>query len=206
MQYTAEEVKGYLKNYHVYSGKVACGTTNGQTVQAIERLQVALDNLRYSEYDLIRVYYISKGGSLSDIAKDCRCSKNNIAKKLNRIIGKLAQMMSDGEQIEIHSANDAVIKYTESQVRKYLKYLKQENDRNRRSHQVKDSDYLRDKNLFIRAIHALDDMDQQIVLESYLYGETLSVIGNTYGYSVSGVKYRINVAIKKICAMMNGDV
>lgn len=132
MQYTAEEVKRYLKNYHIYSGKVACRTANEHDMLSIERLRLAIDNLQYSEYDLIKEY----------------CSKNNIAKKINRVIEKLAQIMSDEEQTDNHSATDMNIKYTESQIRKYLKYLKRENDRNRRNNEVIDDEYLKDKNLF----------------------------------------------------------
>ena len=69
-----------------------------------------------------------------------------------------------------------------------------------------DDNYIRDMQLLRDAVNSLKDMDKQLVSELYENKEKLSVIGNTYGYSVSGVKYRINVAIKKICAIMNGDI
>lgn len=69
-----------------------------------------------------------------------------------------------------------------------------------------DENFIKDIRLVHAALQSLEDIDKQLVLELYKNKEKLSVIGNTYGYSVSGVKYRIGVAIKKICAMLNGDV
>lgn len=202
MQFTAEAVKEILKNYHIYRGRVACGTASREIELMLDRLQFAL--YLCSDGGLIEDYYIRKKGSLSDIAKGDGCSKNNIAKKLNRIIKELAEIMSDDEQTMISSATDASPKYTDKQVRKYLYYLRADNS-NSHGKKVDDENYRTDKDRLTCAIHALDKIDQEMVLAVYLYGENLSVIGNTYGYSVSGVKYRINVAIKKICAMMDGS-
>lgn len=204
MQFTAKALKEILKNYHIYRGRVACGTASVETKQMMERLQIALELLKYSDADFIKAYYIKREGSLSVIAKQCNCSKNNISKKLNRIIKELAEIMSDDEQPSISSASDGVPQYTEKQVKRYLHYLRADNSKSHHK-KVEDEHYRNDKNNLIRAIHALSDTDQEMVLALYLYGENLTVIGNTYGYSISGVKYRINVAIRQICAMMNGN-
>lgn len=205
MQYTAEEVKEYLKNYHIYCGKVLCKTANAQTEQAIERLKFAMFQLCYEDSDLIESYYIKKDGSLSDLAKIFGCSKNNVAKKLNCAIVKLAQIMSDGEPSEMVSATGGSAKYTEKQVRAYLKRIRYFTEMTKQGIEL-DDNYIRDMQLLRNAVNSLEEMDKQLVLELYENKEKLSVIGNTYGYSVSGVKYRINVAIKKICAIMNGDI
>ncbi len=204
MQYTAEEVKEYLKNYHIYCGKVVCETANEQTVQAIERLKFAIFYVRVEDRDLIERYYIGKDGSLSDLAKIFGCSKNNIAKKLNRAIEKLTQIMSDGEPSEMIRIADSSAKYTEKQIRRYLKWVQDFAEMMQRGIKL-DENYVKDMDLLYDAVHSLDARDKQLVLELYGNKEKLSVIGNTYGYSVSGVKYRINAAIKKICVIMNGE-
>ena len=202
MQYTAEEVKGYLKNYHIYCGKVVCKTANERTEQAMERLKFAIFQVRFEDRDLIERYYTFKDGSLSDLAKIFGCSKNNIAKKLNCAIVKLAQIMSDDEPLVQRSTAVGSTKYTEKQIRAYLKRIRHFTDMTKRGIEL-DDNYIRDMQLLRDAVNSLDDTDKQLVSELYENKEKLSVIGNTYGYSVSGVKYRINVAIKKICAIMN---
>ena len=124
MQYMAEEVKEYLKNYHIYCGKVLCKTASERTEQAVERLKFAMFQLRYEDSDLIESYYIKKVGSLSDLAKIFGCSKNNIAKKLDCAIAKLAQVMSDDDTSEIVSVAGGSAKYTEKQIRVYLKRIR----------------------------------------------------------------------------------
>lgn len=205
MQYTAEEVKEYLKNYHIYCGKVLCKTASERTEQAVERLKFAMFQLRYEDSDLIESYYIKKDGSLSDLAKIFGCSKNNIAKKLDCAIAKLAQVMSDDDTSEIVSVAGGSAKYTEKQIRVYLKRIRYFTGMTKQGIEL-DDNYIKDMQLLRDAVNSLDDMDKQLVSELYENKEKLSVIGNTYGYSVSGVKYRINVAIKKICAIMNGDI
>ena len=205
MQYTAEEVKEYLKNYHIYCGKVLCKTANERTVQAMERLKFALFLVRFEDRDLIERYYKDKDCSLSELAKIFGCSKNNIAKKLNCAIAKLAQVMSDDDPSEMVSATCGSAKYTEKQIRAYLKRIRYFMGMTKQGIEL-DDNYIRDMQLLRDAVNSLEDMDKQLVSELYENKEKLSVIGNTYGYSVSGVKYRINVAIKKICAIMNGDI
>lgn len=204
MQYTAESVKEYLKNYHIYCGKVLCNTANEQTKQAIGRLKFAIFEVRFEDKDLIERYYIYKDGSLSGLAKIFGCSKNNIAKKLQRAIEKLAQIMSDDDPSELSCIAVGSPKYTEKQIRAYLKRIRYFTDMTKQDIKL-DDNYIRDMKLLYDAVNSLEDIDKQLVLELYENKEKLSVIGNTYGYSVSGVKYRINAAIKKICVIMNGE-
>ncbi len=204
MQYTAEEVKEYLKNFHIYCGKVLCNTANEQTEQAMERLKFAIFQVRFEDRDLIERYYTYKDGSLSDLAKIFGCSKNNIAKKLQRAIEKLAQIMSDDDPSVLKNISTSSTKYTEKQIRGYLKRVRYVTDMTH--HGIKmDENFVKDIRLMQNAVRSLEDIDKQLVLELYENKEKLSVIGNTYGYSISGVKYRISVAIKKICAIMNGE-
>lgn len=206
MRYTAEEVKEYLKNYHICCGKVLCNTANEQIEQAMERLAVAVFQLGYEDEELIDRYYIEKDGSLSDLAKLFGCSKNNIAKKLNRAIEKLAQIISDDEPSGPSCIANGSPKYTVKQIRGYLKRMWYFSNVTTHHGIKMDENFIKDIRLVNAALQSLEDIDKQLVLELYKNKEKLSVIGNTYGYSVSGVKYRIGVAIKKICAMLNGDV
>lgn len=204
MQYTAEAVKEYLKNYHIYCGKVVCKTANERTEKTMERIKFAMFQLRYEDSDLIESYYIKKDGSLNDLAKNFGCSKNNIAKKLNCAIAKLAKIMSDDEPSDPRCIAESSPKYTKNQIRGYLKRIRSFSGMTKQDIRI-DDNYIRDMKLLYDAVNSLEDIDKQLVLELYENKEKLSVIGNTYGYSISGVKNRINAAINKICVIMNGD-
>ena len=203
MQFTAETIKEYLKNYHIYRGKIACKTASAEIERVLSSLDYALCLLKYSDEELVKAYYVKKEGSLSDIAKQYNCSKNNIAKKLNRIIEELAEFMSDGGTLaETPSRSAEPPKYTEKQIRRHLKSLHK--DITKVAGSTEEINFILTlRRLLDDAVRSLDEIDRTLIEEQYFNKEALSVISKTYGYSVSGVKYRIKIAIKKICDMMN---
>ena len=94
MQYTTEQIMKYLKDYHIYKGKVEIGVATESICQDVERLEKAISVLDEISYGIIADKYIDKLPA-EKIARKYGYHRNGILYKSKCIVKNLAQIMSD---------------------------------------------------------------------------------------------------------------
>lgn len=94
MQYTTEQIMKYLKDYHIYKGKVEIGVATESICQDIERLEKAISVLDEMSYGIISDRYLDKL-PVRRICGSYGYSKSGLIYKTNIIIQELAKIMSE---------------------------------------------------------------------------------------------------------------
>lgn len=93
MQFTAEQIRKLLKDYHILKGKVESGLATSDIYRNVELLEKSISVLPELDYQIVTLVFMEKQ-SYVRTGKKVGYSKTGVQRKVDSICKILAKMMT----------------------------------------------------------------------------------------------------------------